>query len=86
MADFKSGHGLNFEGDKNYLVTTREFADELYQKEMLPECDEVLVPSKNWHRLEVAYRPHHAEPVIRKQPMANLLFNLMVAYKSMRGR
>mgnify|MGYP000146531734 CR=1 FL=1 len=29
MADFKSGHGLTFYGDVNYLVTTRELAEEL---------------------------------------------------------
>ncbi len=29
MADFKSGHGLTFYGDENYLVTTPELADEL---------------------------------------------------------
>jgi len=29
MADFKSGHGLTFYGDENYLVTTPELADDL---------------------------------------------------------
>lgn len=28
-ADFNSGHGLNFEGDKNYIVTTMEVYKEL---------------------------------------------------------
>lgn len=32
MADFKSGHGLTFYGDENYLVTTQELATELRVK------------------------------------------------------
>ena len=32
MADYESGHGLNFIGDYNYLVMTEELLNELYEK------------------------------------------------------
>lgn len=32
MADFKSGHGLTFHGDQNWLVCPRDLAHELYDK------------------------------------------------------
>ena len=52
MADFKSGNGLTFYGDKNFLVTTKEFEQELYEKMMIPrEVNGVLVPDKNWTKL-----------------------------------
>ncbi len=44
MADFESGHGLNFEGDENYLVCERELADELYRALRLPVAAAVLDP------------------------------------------
>ena len=54
--DFESGHGLNLIGDKNYIVTTKEFGEQLryggvlYDK--LPRnCDGVLVPSGNGLRM-----------------------------------
>ena len=47
MADFDSGHGLTFYGDENYLVTTREFAEELRLKMLTPrDIDAVLVPNQ----------------------------------------
>ena len=48
--DFESGHGLNLVGDKNYIVTTREFGEQLRGK--LPsDCDGVLVPSGSGLRM-----------------------------------
>lgn len=32
MDDFKSGHGLTFEGDENWMVCPRSLADALYEK------------------------------------------------------
>lgn len=52
MADFKSGHGLTFYGDKNFLVTTQEFVEELGMKMLIPfEIDAILVPNKSWTAL-----------------------------------
>lgn len=47
MSDFQSGHGLTFYGDRNFLVTTAEFAEELRVKMLTPRgIDGVLVPNK----------------------------------------
>ncbi len=46
MADFKSGHGKNWEGDLNYLVCERELANELYQKMLPPHNVNALCPNK----------------------------------------
>lgn len=52
MNDFKSGHGLTFYGDENYLVTTQEFAEELRATQNYPEnVTAILCPDKNWTRL-----------------------------------
>lgn len=47
MADFKSGNGLSFYGDENFLVCTKELAEQLRDNGMLPnEVNGVLVPNK----------------------------------------
>lgn len=44
MADFKSGHGLTFRGDDNWLVCPRDLADELHDKMLLPMGVQVYCP------------------------------------------
>lgn len=44
MADFKSGHGLTFKGDENWLVCPRDLADELHDKMALPSGVQVYCP------------------------------------------
>lgn len=44
MADFKSGHGLTFRGDDNWLVCPRDLADELHDKMLLPLGVRVYCP------------------------------------------
>ncbi len=44
MADFKSGHGLTFRGDENWLVCPRDLADELHDKMALPSGVQVYCP------------------------------------------
>lgn len=51
MEDFKSGHGLNFEGDKNFLVCPNELAMSLYENQELPRYCTVLCPDKSYSRL-----------------------------------
>ena len=59
MEDFKSGHGLNFEGDTNILVCGRELADELCRRRMFPlNCDKVLCPNKSRSALITVYEPN----------------------------
>ena len=84
MADFESGHGLNFEGDENYLVCERELADELYRALRLPVAAAVLVPDKSRTRLIEAYHaPGDPYRTGRTRSAAFLLFQIM---RRMAGR
>lgn len=81
MADFKSGHGLNFEGDCNILVCERELADELYRRRMLPaNCNKVLCPNKSRSALVTAYEPNVVggpRSSRRRYPASHLLLCMM---------
>lgn len=58
MADFESGHGLNFVGDENWLVCPRELCEGLLKAMKLPMRAGVLCPDSGWSRLiEVIIRP-----------------------------
>lgn len=46
MADFKSGHGLTFKGDENWLVCPRDLADELHDERLLPLGAQVYCPDQ----------------------------------------
>lgn len=88
MADFKSGHGLNFEGDRNFLVTTQELAQELYRKQMLPSEADVLVPNSSNTAFITAFHGSVEGPfnsIKRKKPALNLMFQMLQAYKNGRG-
>ncbi len=52
-ADFNSGHGLNFEGDKNYIVTTMEV-----YKEIIQEIHNKIP----WHVGVMVSCPYHIKP------------------------
>lgn len=54
MDDFKSGHGLTFLGDENWLVCPRSLADELYKKRSLPHRVQVYCPD-NGGALRLTY-------------------------------
>lgn len=54
MDDFKSGHGLTFHGDDNWLVCPRDLADELHDRRMLPFGVQVYCPDKGG-ALRLAY-------------------------------
>lgn len=54
MADFKSGHGLTFLGDENWLVCTRDLAHELYDECLLPFGVQVYCPD-NGGALRLTY-------------------------------
>lgn len=58
MADFESGHGLNFVGDENWLVCPRELCDGLQKSMKLPMRAGVLCPDAKRSRLiEVIIQP-----------------------------
>lgn len=54
MADFKSGHGLTFLGDENWLVCPRDLADELHDRRLLPSGVQVYCPDRGG-KLRLAY-------------------------------
>lgn len=54
MDDFKSGHGLTFLGDENWLVCPRSLADELHDKRSIPPRVQVYCPDKGG-ALRLAY-------------------------------
>lgn len=74
MADFDSGHGLTFEGDRNYLVCPRELAGELYMARKLPKNVSVLCPDKLSRRLITVF---NGQKTHRKHSAALLLFLMM---------
>lgn len=76
MADFTSGHGLNFRGDQNWLVCERELAEELRGKRMLPHNCTVFVPDKPRKRL-IPYIKTSPEMARRDHSAAFLLFQMM---------
>lgn len=61
MADFKSGHGLTFYGDVNYLVTTRELAEERVSRNSFPAtrtiCRKRTCVAATRHRLTPRSKP-----------------------------
>lgn len=82
MQDFNSGHGLTFYGDKNFLVTTNEFAKELIEKWMVPkEIDEILVPDKSWTRL---YTKVESDGTHRTRVSSEILWQMILAQNHQR--
>lgn len=76
LADFKSGHGLNFSGDRNWLVCERDLADELREKRMLPQNCTIFVPDAPRKRLlqYITLTPERAQ---RDHSVAFLLYQMM---------
>lgn len=66
MEDFTSGHGLTFYGDVNYLVTTRELAEQLRVTYRLPRnINQVLTTSKKRRQARTALRRVRQMPVLQ---------------------
>lgn len=84
MADFKSGSGLTFLGDENYLVCERELADELHAKTMIMCGVKVIVPNKTRSALIVAYDRSNAfgNWSRRTKSSSELLWNMINARSS----
>lgn len=77
MDDFRSGHGLNFIGDENWLVTTDEVAEKLRGSSTLHRCG-VLVPNKPMSALLVKfdyYNPYGG----RQRPASEMLWQMVIA-------
>ncbi|WP_125589745.1 hypothetical protein [Companilactobacillus jidongensis] len=81
MGDFKSGHGLSFYGDENYLVTTQEFADELRNKMMLPKrVNAILCPDKGWSKLYMKFDLRNPE-IHRSRSASEMLWDIAQLHK-----
>lgn len=52
MADFKSGHGLTFRGDANWLVCPPDLAQTLYETRQLPKDAAVFCPDAHGRLLK----------------------------------
>ena len=82
MADYESGHGLNFIGDKNYLVCTRELAEQLRGR--LIRCDGVLVPDKPGNKLVTCYELGNYGSR-RSHPASEMLWQIVKAHYTQMG-
>ena len=76
LADFASGHGLNFRGDQNRLVCERELAEESRQWHLIPFNCTVLVPDKSRRRL-ISHIKTTPDAARRDHSAAFLLFQMM---------
>lgn len=80
MADFTSGNGLTFYGDRNYLVTTREFAEKLRSDALLTprEIDGILVPDKPGDKLIFAAKLNTGQSY-RRRVASEMLWQIVQA-------
>lgn len=77
MADFESGHGLNFVGDINWLVCPRDLCDELRKSLRLPSCAGVLCPDAGYTRLiETIHQPSPAYRFHRDMPASEAVWRI----------
>lgn len=77
MADFDSGHGLNFVGDENWLVCPRELCDRLREAVRIPARVGVLCPDSGWRRLiEAIHQPSPAYGFRRAMPAAEAIWRI----------
>lgn len=81
LADFESGNGLTFYGDENFLVTTRELAEQLHEMLRLPRnIDQVLVPTPKGDRLQKLYDlSNNGSASYRHRPASEMLYAIVEA-------
>ena len=81
LADFESGNGLTFYGDENFLVTTRELAEQLHEMLRLPRnINQVLVPTPTGDRLQELYDlSNNGSASYRHRPASEMLYAMIEA-------
>ena len=77
MADFKSGHGLTFLGDENWLVCPRELADKLRDERLLPFGVQVYCPDGGG-KLRLTYNLQQAGKGLREDSTLYLLWAMLM--------
>lgn len=80
MADFRSGNGLNFIGDRNFLVCTDELAEQLLGSSLLHSGVSVLVPTSDWKRLRTKYDMSTLQKM-RELPASCMLWAMLKSYR-----
>ena len=88
MNDFKSGHGLTFRGDANWLVCPPDLAQTLYETRQLPKGATVLCPDARG-RLQKKFDLGIGSGSSRIASVSELLFRMVnhsaYSYRTSRG-
>lgn len=88
MNDFKSGHGLTFRGDANWLVCPPDLAQALYKTRQLPRDAAVFCPDARG-RLQKKFDPGIGSGSSRIASVSELLFRMVNhsanSYRTSRG-
>ena len=80
MADFKSGNGLTFYGDQNYLVCTKELCADLVMGKMVPErVNAILTPDSTGSKLILGYVQSYNDMSYRRRPASEILWDMVKA-------
>jgi len=80
MADFKSGNGLTFYGDQNYLVCTKELCADLVMGKMVPErVNAILTPDSTGSKLILGHVQSYNDLSYRRRPASEILWAMVKA-------
>ncbi|QEU46194.1 hypothetical protein FMM01_02035 [Schleiferilactobacillus harbinensis] len=91
LADFRSGNGLTFYGDENYLVCLPELVEQLRATGDLTtlHVDAVLCPDKAWKRLYAkvdAPSGQHGRDSHRRRTASEMLWAIVQSHGSRAGQ
>lgn len=80
--DFKSGHGLSFYGDENYLVCPKELAEEIIARQALDRknLNGILVPNKTGKSLYAKYELASVHMTARTRISSEMLWAIVQAH------
>ncbi|KRM07165.1 hypothetical protein FD41_GL000483 [Lentilactobacillus farraginis DSM 18382 = JCM 14108] len=81
--DFKSGHGLSFFGDENYLVCPKELAEEIIARQVLERknLNGILVPNKSGTALYAKYELTDVHMTARTRIASEMLWAIVQAHE-----
>lgn len=85
MADYKSGNGLTFYGDENYIVCIPEIADAIFDDDQIPwGVTAILCPDKTGTRLypkwKIAQSRFNGGGAHRKRSASEILWAIVHAH------
>lgn len=81
MADFESGNGLTFYGDENYLVCTKQLAENLRDNQVIPDgINAILVPNAPKTAL-ITKLECNPKGIMRKRPASELLWAIVQSHE-----